>query len=46
MVEYACKGIAALIKSTEAFHGLRNKRFGMTNVFGTAHAYAVLSLSC
>lgn len=33
------RGIKAVIKSTEAFHGLKDKRFIITNVFGTAHAY-------
>lgn len=36
--EFAERGIRALIKSTEAFHGLKDKRFIITNVFGTAHA--------
>lgn len=40
VVDYACKAINVLFKSTEAFHGLRDKRFIITNVFGTAHAYA------
>jgi hypothetical protein len=35
----ARKGIDAAIKSTMAFHGLEDKRFIITNVFGTAHAY-------
>lgn len=35
---YAEKGIRALIESTRAFHGLEDKRFVITNVFGTAHA--------
>lgn len=43
VIEYAKKGINVLIKSTEAFHGLRDKRFIITNVFGTAHAYALLN---
>ncbi|KAJ0100742.1 hypothetical protein J7T55_014281 [Diaporthe amygdali] len=34
----ARKGIDAVIKSTMAFHGLKDKRFIITNVFGTAHA--------
>lgn len=38
VINYARKGIDAVIKSTEAFHGLRDKRFVITNVFGTAHA--------
>lgn len=37
--EFAERGIRAIIKSTEAFHGLKDKRFIITNVFGTAHAY-------
>ena len=37
--ENAKKGIDAVIKSTVAFHGLEDKRFIITNVFGTAHAY-------
>lgn len=36
--ENARKGIDAVIKSTMAFHGLEDKRFIITNVFGTAHA--------
>lgn len=38
ILEYAAKGIHALIESTRAFHGLDDKRFIITNVFGTAHA--------
>ena len=38
MIEYARKGVNALIESTRAFHGLREKRFIITNVFGTSHA--------
>ncbi|KAL1840440.1 hypothetical protein VTJ49DRAFT_478 [Mycothermus thermophilus] len=38
MIEYARKGVRALIESTRAFHGLKEKRFIVTNVFGTAHA--------
>lgn len=38
MIEYAVKGVRALIESTRAFHGLKEKRFIITNVFGTAHA--------
>lgn len=38
ILEYAKNGINALIKSTEAFHNLEDKRFIITNVFGTAHA--------
>ncbi|KAH8761579.1 hypothetical protein F5883DRAFT_678219, partial [Diaporthe sp. PMI_573] len=36
--ENAKKGIDAVIKSTMAFHGLEDRRFIITNVFGTAHA--------
>ncbi|ROV96468.1 hypothetical protein VSDG_05439 [Cytospora chrysosperma] len=36
--ENAKKGVDAIIKSTTAFHGLEDKRFVITNVFGTAHA--------
>ncbi|KAK3325156.1 hypothetical protein B0H66DRAFT_111245 [Apodospora peruviana] len=38
VLEYALKGIQALIESTRAFHGIKDKRFIITNVFGTAHA--------
>ncbi|KAL2023110.1 hypothetical protein VTK56DRAFT_3716 [Thermocarpiscus australiensis] len=38
VVEYAAKGVKALIESTRAFHGLKEKRYIVTNVFGTAHA--------
>ncbi|KAK3378604.1 hypothetical protein B0H63DRAFT_252269 [Podospora didyma] len=38
MTEYAVKGIRALVESTRAFHGVADKRFIITNVFGTAHA--------
>ncbi|KAL2159086.1 hypothetical protein VTH06DRAFT_2845 [Thermothelomyces fergusii] len=38
MIEYARKGVGALIESTRAFHGLKEKRFIVTNIFGTAHA--------
>ncbi|AEO62243.1 uncharacterized protein THITE_40970 [Thermothielavioides terrestris NRRL 8126] len=38
IIDYAVKGIQALIESTRAFHGLKEKRFIVTNVFGTAHA--------
>ncbi|KAL2141273.1 hypothetical protein VTI28DRAFT_2645 [Corynascus sepedonium] len=38
MMEYAAKGITALIESTRAFHGLKEKRYIVTNIFGTAHA--------
>lgn len=37
-IEYARRGIKALIESTRAFHGIEQKRFIVTNVFGTAHA--------
>ena len=43
--EYAKNCIRALIKSTEAFHGLGDpgdKRLIVTNVWGTAHAYVCL----
>lgn len=35
---YAERGIAALIQSTLAFHGVDGKRLLVTNIFGTAHA--------
>jgi hypothetical protein len=38
LIEFAKKGIKALIESTRAFHGLGDKRPIITNVFGTAHA--------
>ncbi|KAF3760800.1 hypothetical protein M406DRAFT_216035, partial [Cryphonectria parasitica EP155] len=38
VLDNARKGIAALMQSTQAFHGLKDKRFIITNVFGTAHA--------
>lgn len=38
IIQHANRGIQAVIKSTEAFHGLKDKRFIITNVFGTAHA--------
>jgi hypothetical protein len=38
MIEYAKRGINALINSTEAFHNVKDRRFVITNVFGTAHA--------
>lgn len=38
VIEYAKKGIRAIIESTRAFHNLDDKRFVITNVFGTAHA--------
>ena len=44
VIEYARKGIFALIQSTRAFHGLGPQRFIITNVFGTAHAYVSLLL--
>lgn len=36
--DHARKGIRALVESTQAFHGLGEKRPIITNVFGTAHA--------
>jgi hypothetical protein len=39
IIAYAQKGIRALIESTRAFHNIEDKRFVITNVFGTAHAY-------
>jgi hypothetical protein len=38
IIEHAQKGILALIESTKSFHGLKDERFIITNVFGTAHA--------
>ncbi|KAK1829107.1 hypothetical protein QBC39DRAFT_139437 [Podospora conica] len=38
VVQNAVKGIRALIESTRAFHGVEDRRFIITNVFGTAHA--------
>lgn len=38
IIEYAKRGIKALIESTRAFHGLGPERPIITNVFGTAHA--------
>jgi len=38
LIENAAKGIRALIESTRPFHNLQDKRFVITNVFGTAHA--------
>jgi hypothetical protein len=38
MIDYAVKGVGALIESTRAFHGLKEKRYVVTNIFGTAHA--------
>jgi hypothetical protein len=35
---FAVKGVKALIESTRAFHGLKEKRYIVTNIFGTAHA--------
>ena len=40
VIQNAAKGIRALVESTRAFHGIEDKRFIITNVFGTAHAYA------
>ncbi|KAK5652439.1 hypothetical protein OQA88_10483 [Cercophora sp. LCS_1] len=38
VINNAEKGIRALIESTRAFHGIKEERFVITNVFGTAHA--------
>ncbi|CAN8105783.1 unnamed protein product [Discula destructiva] len=38
VIKLAERGVKAIMKSTEAFHGLKDKRFIITNVFGTAHA--------
>lgn len=38
VIEYAKRGIKALIESTRAFHSLGSERPIITNVFGTAHA--------
>lgn len=38
VIQNAAKGIRALIESTRAFHGVPDRRFIITNVFGTAHA--------
>jgi hypothetical protein len=38
IIDHAQKGIWALIQSTRSFHGLKDERFVITNVFGTAHA--------
>ncbi|KAK0614037.1 hypothetical protein B0T14DRAFT_570023 [Immersiella caudata] len=38
VIDNAVRGIRALIESTRAFHGVPDKRFIITNVFGTAHA--------
>ena len=37
-IDYAKMGIQALVESTRAFHNVEDKRFVVTNVFGTAHA--------
>jgi hypothetical protein len=37
---YAQQGIRAMMESTRAFHELKDKRFIVTNIFGTARAYA------
>ncbi len=44
VLEYAEKGIKALIFSTRAFHGLGDPvrhRLSVTNIWGTAHAYVL-----
>ncbi|TPX16940.1 uncharacterized protein E0L32_003502 [Thyridium curvatum] len=38
MTRCATLAVKALIESTRSFHGLQEKRFIITNVFGTAHA--------
>jgi hypothetical protein len=38
VINFAQKGIKALIESTRAFHGMGDDRLIITNVFGTAHA--------
>ncbi|KAK3686073.1 hypothetical protein B0T22DRAFT_240664 [Podospora appendiculata] len=38
VIDHAVKGIRGLIESTRAFHRVEDKRFVITNVFGTAHA--------
>ena len=38
IIKYAADGIRAVVESARAFHGLGDKRFVVTNVFGTAHA--------
>lgn len=38
MINRAQKGIWALIQCSGSFHGLKDERFVITNVFGTAHA--------
>lgn len=38
VLEIARRGINALLHSTKAFHGLRERRYIVTNIFGTAHA--------
>jgi hypothetical protein len=49
IIQYAEQCIKALIKSTQAFHGLGDpgsKRLIVTNIWGTAHAYvAYIDLS-
>lgn len=46
VLDNACKGLGALKHSTQAFHGLHDKRFIITNPFGTAHAYVISFRSC
>jgi hypothetical protein len=41
VINHAMKGVHALIESTRAFHGLKEKRYIVTNIFGTAHAYVL-----
>lgn len=38
VIDFARRGIKALIESTRSFHGLGTERPIITNVFGTAHA--------
>lgn len=38
IINFAHKGIKALVESTRAFHGVSDERLIITNVFGTAHA--------
>ncbi|KAK0719508.1 hypothetical protein B0H67DRAFT_154506 [Lasiosphaeris hirsuta] len=38
MINNAVRGIRGLIESTRAFHAVEDRRFIITNVFGTAHA--------
>ncbi len=38
IVENAIRGMRALVESTRAFHRIGDRRFIITNVFGTAHA--------